>query len=383
MKELVFIYGKNPKLSLAEIACFLESQNIDFEIKESTKEFVVTKVSKIPHDTEKLGGILKVAEVLISFQPQYLRKEIENINFSKIFRGFPEKTVFSVSTYGFQDCGFFSAFLKRKMKAEGMKPGYRKNKLIHKKVMKKEVVEFLICLGKKFYLARTLFIHDPFEFRKRDMKRPFQRSIFSIPPRLCRIMINLSGVKKGVLLDPFCGIGSILQEALLMGFDIRGIDKDRRCVERCLGNLKWIKKEYGIKLSLENKIKKGDSTRLSEYFKKGSIDIIVTEPYLGPPLKRSPKFKEAKRIITNLTPLYRNSLVEMLKVLKKKGVIVMVSPFFKTERGLVRLEVEKLVNELNAKIINPLEGYGIRYFPLRDYEKRHKTRREISIIKPL
>lgn len=44
-------------------------------------------------------------------------------------------------------------------------------------------------------------------------------------------MINISGIKEGVLLDPFCGIGSILQEAVLMGFDIRGVDIDKNCID--------------------------------------------------------------------------------------------------------------------------------------------------------
>ena len=52
--------------------------------------------------------------------------------------------------------------------------------------------------------------------------------------RLAKILINLSEVKdEEILLDPFCGIGVILEEALLQNINVIGIDKDKKAVDRC------------------------------------------------------------------------------------------------------------------------------------------------------
>lgn len=90
----------------------------------------------------------------------------------------------------------------------------------------------------------------------------------SMNPKLARAMINLSGVKSGILLDPFCGSGGILIEAGLMGYDVLGLDIIEKMLDRCRNNLL----HYGIKnfmLDLEDARKY-----------HGKTDIIVTDlPY--------------------------------------------------------------------------------------------------------
>ena len=93
--------------------------------------------------------------------------------------------------------------------------------LSHVEVLKKNLVEnkaeVLFCVGKEeTWVANHRAVHNPFEFQKRDIYKPIQRKIFGMPPRLARIMVNLSACTPGkVLLDPFCGVGTILQEALM------------------------------------------------------------------------------------------------------------------------------------------------------------------------
>ena len=62
-----------------------------------------------------------------------------------------------------------------------------------------------------------------------------------MPPRLARMMVNLSSCGKGkVLLDPFCGVGTILQEALLEGASVIGTDANAWCVKASEENLDWL-----------------------------------------------------------------------------------------------------------------------------------------------
>ena len=60
----------------------------------------------------------------------------------------------------------------------------------------------------------------------------------SLHPRLARACINLTGLTKGKLLDPFCGSGGILMEAGLMGFNVIGYDIDKAQIDRAKINLK-------------------------------------------------------------------------------------------------------------------------------------------------
>lgn len=75
------------------------------------------------------------------------------------------------------------------------------------------------------------------KFSKRSLKhRPFTHPS-AMQPKLARAMVNLARAKAGKLvLDPFCGTGSILIEAALMGCRILGMDIQRRMVKGALKN---------------------------------------------------------------------------------------------------------------------------------------------------
>ena len=78
---------------------------------------------------------------------------------------------------------------------------------------------------------------------RRPKKRPFFHPS-AMPPKLARCMVNLARPKVGELvLDPFCGTGSILIEASLIGCRVLGMDAQRRMVKGSRKNLS----HFGIK----------------------------------------------------------------------------------------------------------------------------------------
>jgi tRNA G10 N-methylase Trm11 len=383
MVQFAFILGKNRKLSIAELIAYFKSRSLKFKVIEKDS-FLIVDIDRPLLNIDDLGGTIKIAQIILSAESKDIRSEVEQKSeiFKSIFSQLPHKVIFGISCYGLkrQDQKLLSDFFKNFLSKEGIKSHYVKPKvgtaLSHVEVIKNRLVEkyfeFIICFGKKLWLGRTIGVHNPFEFQKRDIERPFQRTIFSIPPRLCRIMINLSQSRSGLLLDPFCGIGSILQEAALMGFDIWGMDIDSNCVKGCIDNLKWLEREYGIKIGdIEKKIFVGNAAELSKYFAKNSIDVIVTEPFLGPPLKRRPSHRLASAIVNNLVPLYKRWLAEMVKVLKRNKYIVIVSPAFKVRNAMIKVAMDKIAKESGAQLISSF----------MDYEKRHKTLRVINVIK--
>ena len=109
-----------------------------------------------------------------------------------------------------------------------------------------------------------------FENRKAQ-HRPFFSPI-SLHPKLARVMVNLSSIKKGeTLLDPFCGTGGILIEAGLIGARVIGSDIEDKMIDGCKNNLGF----YGIK---NYKLLHSDIGKINRHVVK--IDAVVTDfPY--------------------------------------------------------------------------------------------------------
>jgi tRNA G10 N-methylase Trm11 len=267
--------------------------------------------------------------------------------------------------------------------------------LTHVEVLKKGLVEksaeLLVCVGKEYtFVANTFAVHNPFEFQKRDVGRPMQRKIFSISPRLSRIMVNLASCRRGSkIVDPFCGVGTILQEALLSGADVVGADTNPWCVKASRENLEWLAREYELK-SPSFAVLIGDARNLSPRIR--NVDCIATEPDLGPALRENPTNAYAAKIVTKLEPLFFSFVEEAFKVLGDDGRLVLVTPYFQTRSGkpvptrfadkaeeigfkrVFQFESEHFTKE--GEIANRLVGLA----SIVDVAERHKVGREIHVF---
>jgi tRNA (guanine10-N2)-dimethyltransferase len=95
----------------------------------------------------------------------------------------------------------------------------------------REVAAYACERGARAYLAIT----TPRAMRQGwARRRPRSRAFFhpsAIFPKLSRAIVNLSGARPGdVFLDPFCGTGSLLIEASIVGAEAVGIDLARKMV---------------------------------------------------------------------------------------------------------------------------------------------------------
>lgn len=106
----------------------------------------------------------------------------------------------------------------------------------------------------KYVLGVSLAGIKRFSWRER---RPRARRFFlpsAIYPKLARVLVNLSRVKEGqYFLDPFCGTGSLLIEASVMGIKTIGIDLTRWIARGAVLNMNGLSLEY-------ESIIRGDST---------------------------------------------------------------------------------------------------------------------------
>jgi tRNA G10 N-methylase Trm11 len=144
-------------------------------------------------------------------------------------------------------------------------------------------------------------------------------------------MVNLAECFPGkTFLDPFCGVGTILQEALLSGVHVVGVDMNPWCVKAARENLEWLTREYELK-DADFTVLQGDARKLSPRLRH--VDCIATEPDLGPALRDAPTNVYAAKIIAKLEPLFFGFLEDAFAVLNSGGRLVLVTPFFQTRSG--------------------------------------------------
>lgn len=105
---------------------------------------------------------------------------------------------------------------------------------------------------------------------RRPRKRPFFHPS-AMQAKLARCMVNLAQPKRGdLLMDPFCGTGSFLIEAGLIGCRVLGFDVNRQMVRGSLENLQFFGVESGSAVVADAK-----NPPTVE------VDCVVTDPPYG------------------------------------------------------------------------------------------------------
>lgn len=217
------------------------------------------------------------------------------------------------------------------------------------KVLEKGNAEFyFISMQNGWAWGVTKNIQKAYEFANRDMKKPVRdMKVGLMPPKLARMMINLSRDENGQLpdkiYDPFCGMGTVLLEGLDLGLKIAGSDLSRKMVEATKKNTTWY---YDSQQDFSAGGVLGDDNRqpffLRDIFvkdatkdfypdekKKVNNSTIVAEGFLGKIFHRPVSegaFLDQKE---NLFPLYRQFLFQVSK--EKIDNIVFGFPFWKAK----------------------------------------------------
>jgi tRNA G10 N-methylase Trm11 len=168
------------------------------------------------------------------------------------------------------------------------------------------------------------------------------------------------------------------------------VDINPWCVKAAVENLEWLKREYGL-TEAEFRVLQGDVCRLAQKIGQEQVDCVATEPDLGPALRHVPTMPYAAKIIEKLEPLYYGFVEEALKVLRKNGKLVLVTPYIQTRSGNpVTMPIAEKAANVGFKTVFPFrkeifaEGMAqhnlIEMASLVDAEERHKIGREIHIF---
>ncbi|MBI1961156.1 MAG: hypothetical protein HYS45_00465 [Parcubacteria group bacterium] len=233
-----------------------------------------------------------------------------------------------------------------------------KNKLIDTGV---ELCLFSVDSG--FLIGRTLAVQPFREYSERDYGRPGRDAKRGmLPPKLGRVMINLATPPEGALiLDPFCGSGTVLQEAMLLGYRAIGTDIDEDAIRDTKKNIEWLVREHGEELP-EARIEAMDVRKLDESVTKSSVDAIVTEVDLGPPLQGDESEAKVLSIERSLSEFYPEALDLMRYTLKGEGRAVIAWPYF-AKHGIM-ISVFGELERLGWKVIEPYPSEFQKTYPL-------------------
>ncbi|MBA3757612.1 hypothetical protein H0X09_01990 [Candidatus Saccharibacteria bacterium] len=315
------ISGRIKALGVAELESLYGAKHI-----KPIEQAVLLDIETNEIEFQRLGGTVKLArilEVLPTTKWPVLEKYfIKNIPYH--LEHLPNGTfTLGLSVYGLatpvQTITRSLMKIKKEVRATGRSmrivpnktPGLNSAQVLHNKLTSRGGWELLLVKhGNKTILAQTLFVQDIEAYAARDQTRPKRDAkVGMLPPKLAQIIINLATpTSDSTILDPFCGSGVVLQEAILMGYAVVGTDIEPRMVDYSKSNLEWLNARHPDQ-KFKTVINVADATKY-RWAKK--FETVASEIYLGTPFHSLPAVSTLNKIIHEVDSL-------LLKFLKNIG----------------------------------------------------------------
>ncbi|TFG14989.1 methyltransferase domain-containing protein [Candidatus Thorarchaeota archaeon] len=404
MTRLVFVLGKNWILSIAEVVTLLQDKGYDPKVIDNTRNGMIVEIEgdvtdeQIVHLQSQLGGCYKTGRLIRTYTIDLIRdafpdrskgdrsarKLLAEVEWThKIWPRPNKKSIsFGVSTYPPFERGFrvhlqrltrsLDQYIKKDLLDRGAKsvdyiiyekPDRRdsasKNTALWPKAIAKHNLlvppnaEIIAIIAERdLYLAKSIAVYDSMLQRYRDEARPYISNEISTSPKLCRTLLTLSGAREGdTVLDPFCGSGTLLMEAALLGMKCIGLDVDGDAVEGTRSNLKWLARD--LDMPLDFRVYHGNARNLTKTVST-TVDAAAFEPDLGPIYTKRPEKAKAIETIRDLTELYCDAIQEISKILNPRGRIAMTLPNIQTRSGEVMVRVDELLEGTNLVVYKML-----------------------------
>lgn len=306
----IFILGRQPAIGRAELESVLGSTHVH-PLGDTA---VMSDIPAAAINFGRLGSSVKLATYLDTVQSTQWR-DIQDALIplarslaDDIFEG---KIQLGLSAYGVRtnpkQLMAAGLTIKKELRKNGFSVRLTPNtelelssaQVLHNHLAGERGIEFiLIKHGTHTVIARTVATQDITAYAKRDQGRP-KRDAFvgMLPPKLAQTIINLSvgdvrPSAETVVLDPFCGTGVLLQEALLMGFAAYGTDLEPRMIDYSQANLQWLSELHGT--AADTPLEVGDATN---HRWNHPFTVVACETYLGHPLATFPRPEKLQQII--------------------------------------------------------------------------------------
>lgn len=207
----------------------------------------------------------------------------------------------------------------------------------------------------RLIIAESCGVQNITAYTRRDRHRP-KRDAFvgMLPPKLAQIMLNLAlgagslahqkscsnsatgsasslsdksmvlrtalpdafdleemagGRPVVTILDPFCGTGTVLQEALLAGYDVVGTDLSQKMVDYTTENLSWLQSTFTTPGNVID-IHQADATT-HHWPDSKHLTAVVCETYLGQPFSAPPAPQKLAAVVGNCNHIITSFLANL------------------------------------------------------------------------
>lgn len=346
MNTFVALLGRQPELSLAELEAVFGSKNVS-KLAPSWAQITTLEMS-----VDAFGGTIKagqVAHTIPSTNWSEVSKKIVH-EYSEKWQTIDHKQTLGISVYGLkasvrdiQKCGLE---LKGTLKRHGVslrllpnnEPALSSATSHHNKVGKtvNKTELFIIASRGKTIIAESIGTQNISALAARDQARPFTDAFVGmLPPKLALIMVNLatgqlsrSGETLPVVLDPFCGTGVLLQEAMLRNFAVYGTDLSEKMIRYSRDNLNWLQEKYRIR---GNWYLHEDDATVAKW--RSPIDAVATETYLGQPFSAPPSPQKLREVRGNCDHITTNFLKNLSKQIEPGTPLCIAVPAWRDNQG--------------------------------------------------
>lgn len=354
------IFGNTPALSALELATL-------YPDSQWTKASIATLTSA--PDMSKLGGTVKIATQLGTVPRSLVGMELVKTYLQKLLQP-GTKFYFGFSVYA-ADTTVTETVLKhyaKKLRPLGITwkkdfkqvtPSVRlvesQDTHLSSVIVKKEHLLdhhtdiILAVYSDKIILAATTAVQDYQDYAARDFGRP-GRDHFSgmLPPKVARMMINIAHPEPNdTILDPFCGSGTIIQEALLLGYkNVQGSDISKKSISDTTENLAWLKLPM-VPLQVS------DVVKLTTTLPPHSINRIIAEGYLGPSYPH-----KTEKTHRQLTRFYTEVLTMLPTLLAPNARVVLAMPAWRKYDGMLTLDLDAVIRNASFTQFHTPIFYG-------------------------
>lgn len=374
-----FQLGKFKELSLAEIAAIYREKNIEEVIDDHA--VVKTSHELTQKDLDRLGGTIKISQIHGKASKYELPEHIAELILKRC--DIDTKITYAINIHPIS--GKVKKFLKsttqntkKLLKKQNAKCRFMNNitrdgalnieNIQSKKEIldKKNTIEINLLRQKDekgnatdTYLISTLVASQDIEsYSKRDYDRPHRDTMNGmLPPKLSQILINLSLSKTvekephpdTLIIDPFCGSGGLLLEALLMGYSVQGSDINPKMITQSKNNIKWLIEKFHLSKKADIKIFEHDATQRFPKAKRHAL--ITTEGYLGEAMNRFPDPETIQKNFSHIKQLYTGFFKNLTQMHDSVTVAICIPNYVRTNKKTGRKEVREpkgLIEKITA-----------------------------------
>jgi|JI10StandDraft_1071094.scaffolds.fasta_scaffold117858_3 tRNA G10 N-methylase Trm11 len=365
----IAILGRQPVFGMAELECLYGSNSLSWFNSS-------TACIDSPHlnfDFNRLGGSQKAGRVILDEQYTTFQALSNKIiqRYATEWRSSSHKITLGISVYDLptnsQAVQKIGLHLKKLLREYGVSLRVIPNREIalntatshHNKLGLSEHKVELLIVGStqgRALVAESIGAQNISALAARDQARPKTDAFVGmLPPKLARILVNMgtglysqqsasSSDTSLQIVDPFCGTGVVLQEALLLGYSVYGSDLSDKMVDYSRTNLRWLQDTYP-KIPRKYHVELGNA--VSHTWKFSPTPVVISETYLGQPFSAPPSPEKLREVRATCNGIVRDFLLNIHPQLPKNAVLCLAVPAWRNGDGkATRLPLRDHLNEL-------------------------------------